>query len=728
MSTLSRYILAIVTTATLLPGAAHAILEEVIVTAQKREENMQSVALAVTALNAETLRNAAILNIEDIARHAPNFTVTVANPVSPQPFIRGVGSNSGDAGSDTSVGVFIDGVYAGRAGSYRTDMYDIQRVEILRGPQGTLFGRNVAGGALNITTHAPEPIDSGWLEGALGNYNLWGLKGMLNGALTDAVAGRLAFSIRQRDGVVRNTFTGNKLHDADNKSVRGRLLWDASEAFSVLFSADYSEDQFHGPAARNYDGASPQDVLDSVGIGFLAPFLLPTSSDPYKVEAAIDGRADRDMGSATLQMDWDTSLGTITAITGYRKTDYFFEDDVFGLAFAPASGIAPLLTGTADEQSTQTSQELRITSQGESLVWTAGLYFLHEDVNRPANFTPLGARVIYDQAADTTSYAAFAQATLNLTQDWALTAGGRYSRDQKDFSLATDGVEIGFGLLTPDPMNLAAGPVPFATKDSHSWDNFSPRLALEYTPGDDLLAYLSWSRGYKSGGYNGNATNFTAASTPFDEETVDNYEIGLKTDFLADTMRLNVSAFYMDYQDLQVFVASFETAAGLFVDNAGQADIYGLETEFFYAPNEQLTFSASYAWLDTRVGKNDMPTVDKGNKLTRSPENSVSVSAQYRRPVGQLGDLLLRADYAWQDKFYFQPENPEVSAQDAYGLLNLRAALQAGSGWELALWVKNAADQAYRMAAFDSSFGSDLGSSSIPGDPRTWGLTGRYSW
>jgi iron complex outermembrane receptor protein len=710
-----------------IPGASHASLEEVIVTAQKREQNVQSVPIAVTALGEETIRNANILTIDDVANHTPGFTITNYNPVTPQPFIRGVGSSPSDAGSDASVGVFIDGVYAGRAGGYRADMFDLQRVEILRGPQGTLFGRNVAGGALNILSNAPTREFGGDLELTAGDYDLLGARGMLSGPLTDTLAARLAFSVRQRDGNTDNKVTGSELRDEDNQSVRGRLLWEPSEALTVNLIADYSEDDLEGPAARNFKG-DPAAALDSVGLGLLVPVLLPTSGDPFKIEAEFDGHAEREMGSATLQLDWDTRLGTLTSVTGYRYNDFEYLDDVFGLAFDPASGVAPLLTDHGDEESDQFSQELRLTSVKDSLAWTVGLYYLEQDLDQVQTFAPLGFPVRYDQSADTTSYAIFAHATLPLNERWAVTAGGRYSYDEKDFDLVTEGVEIGFGLLTPDPANPTAGSVPFEANDDDSWSKFTPKISLEYTPNDDVFAYATWSQGYKSGGYNGVATNFTAATTPFDEETVNNYEVGLKTDLLNGRMRLNVAAFYMDYEDLQVFVSSFESTVGLLVDNAGEADVYGLEAEWFYAPNDRLDFTATYAYLDAEIGNNEIGTVEEGNSLTRAPEHSASAAAQYRWPIGDLGDLMLRADYAWQDKIYFQPENYELSAQDSYGLLHLRAALQAATGWELALWLKNATDEDYWVHAFDSSFGSDLGASTVQGEPRMWGVSGRYSW
>lgn len=714
-----------------VPGPARAMLEEVIVTAQKREENVQTVPIAVSALDEETLRNASMLTLDDVSRQVPGFTVTTYNPVTPQPYIRGIGSNVSDAGTDASVGVFIDGVYAGRAGGYRADMFDIERVEVLRGPQGTLFGRNVAGGALSVISNRPVHESAAELELTAGDYDLRGVKGMLNGSLGSRVAGRVAFATRERDGDTDNTVTGSELRDEDNRSARARLLWDASDAVSLLVTGEYSEDDLRGPSARNFWGADPSVVLDSTGIGFLSPFLLPSSPDPWRIEAAVDGFAEREMYAATAQLDWDLGFGTLTAISGYRDLEYRFLDDVFGLAFDPASGIEPLLTNSADEASDQFSQEVRVTSGGEGLVWTAGLYYLEEEVSRDEVFSPLGDSVLYDQAADTSSYAAFGQVTFALGDRLDLTVGGRYSYDEKSFDLATSGggvFALGFGLLTTDPANPEAGPVTFDASDDESWSNFSGRLSLEFSPTDDSFLYATWSQGYKSGGYNGQATNYTAAVTPFDEETVDNYEIGFKTEFLQRRARLNLAAFYMDYQDLQVFVTSYETTAGLFVDNAGEAEITGFEAEFLLTPIDRFDLTASYAWLDAELGDNELETVEKGNVLTRSPEHSASVAAQYRFPVGRLGDLLLRADYAWQDKLYFQLENPEQSAQEAYGLWNLRAALLGAAGWEVALWVKNAADEEYWVTAFDPGFGSDLAASSVQGNPRMWGVTGIYRW
>ena len=716
--------------ALMAPAKVAAMLEEVIVTAQKREQNMQSVPIAVSAFSADVIRNARLLTMDDISRQVPGFTVTNFNPATPQPFIRGIGSSPSDAGSDASVGVFVDGVYAGRAGGYRAELYDVQRVEVLRGPQGTLFGRNVAGGAMSIITNAPADEAGADLEFTAGNYSLVQAKGMVTAPLTDELAGRLAFIARDRDGHTENTVTNNKVRDEDNWSVRGRLRWDALDTVTANLIAEYTKDDPKGPAARDYEGADPAEVLPALD-PLLAVFqnsLLPTSPDAFDIEAKVDGNFKREMTTTSLQLDWDLDIGVVTSISGYRKNEYDFLDDLVGIAFDPDALITldvPLLGNNAEEDSDQISQELRLNAIAGDFDWTVGLYYLDEDVDREETFTPIGSPVTYDQKASTTSYAVFGQFTYPLLDTLAVTLGARYSYDEKDFDVTAFGTEIGFGLLTPDPENPAAGAVGYSASDDDSWSNLSPKIALEYTPVDDTMYYLTVAQGYKSGGYNGQSTNKTAAETPFDEEKVTNYEVGLKTDFGDGLARFNAAAFYLDYEDLQVFVVSDVT---LFVDNAAEADIYGVEAEFYYAPTDALDIALTYAYLDAEIGDNEIDQVEKGNTLTRSPKNSASASVQYTFPVTDIGDLLLRADYTWQDKIYFLLQNPRRSRQEDYGLLNLRVALQGSKGWEVALWGKNVTDKEYWIHAIDPSYGADLGASGIMGDPRTYGITGTYRW
>lgn len=709
-----------------------AVLEEVIVTAQKKEESMQTAAVAVTAFSSETFHNAGMLNVDDLTRLTPGFSMSTYNPVTPQPFIRGIGSNTSDAGSDASVGVFIDEVYAGRAGGYSADMYDIERVEVLRGPQGTLYGRNVPGGAINIITKRPTEELEGNIEVTGGDYDLLAAKGAISGPFSNTVRGRLAFNRRTRDGHVDNVVTGNDLADEDNTSFRGRLDIDASDTISVQLIAEYSkDDDLKGPAPRNYEGMSADLLLESLGLGFLTPVEPPTSSDPYTVELAVDGFADRKVEGYTAKADWELEGATITSITGYRTGDYEFEDDLFGFAI-------PLLLNSADESSDQFSQEFRLSASSHKLEWTVGLYYLEEDVKRLEywDFSYLDplfgldqigetAAIGYDQKNDTTSYAVFGQFTYALTDSLDLTLGGRYSYDEKDFSLTTSGTEIGFGFLSPDPDTGLAEP--FDASDDDSWDHFSPKVALEYTANDELFFYGTYAGGFKSGGYNGLATNSLEATTPFDEEQVDSYELGMKADFWDNLARLNVAAYYMDYTDLQVFY-SLPSGLGIVIDNAAAATIQGVELELYVSPLEGLDITATYAYLDTEIDEFKEDPDKEGNDLGRSPENSVSLSVQYVTPVTNGLDVLMRVDYSYQDSMFFDLDNSSISAADDYDLVNVRVALQAVSGWELAAWGKNITDEEYRVHGFDASFGANLSASTLYGQPKMWGVSASYAF
>ena len=708
---------------------ALAVLEEVIVTAQKREENMQTVAVAVSAFSADTLRNTGMLNVDDLTRLTPGFTITNYNPVTPQPYIRGIGSNPSDAGSDSSVGVFVDEVYAGRAGGYSADMLDIERVEVLRGPQGTLYGRNVPGGAINIISKRPTEELEGFLEVTGGEYDLWGAKAAISGPLSDTVLGRLAISTRQRDGHTENIITGNDLRDEDNSTFRGRLDFLPSDTVSVQLIAEYSEDDLLGPGARNHEGQNANLFLISLGLGFLTPLDPPTSSDPYKVELVNDGFAKREMGGLSLKVDWEFDSFTLTSVTGYRENDYEFSDDILGIS-------VPLVINRAEESSEQFSQEIRLSGSTDKVQWTTGLYYLREDVDRlefndlsaldpvfGLDLAGLTAAVGYDQKNETTSYAAFAQFTYSLTDALNITLGGRLSQDEKDFSLTTTGFEIGFGQLTPDPETGITGP--FSASDDESWSDFTPKVSLEYTSSDELFLYATYAKGFKSGGYNGLATDSGAATTPFDQEEVDSYEVGLKADFFENLMRLNVAAYYMDYVDLQVFLPA-PGGIGFVVENAGEATIQGLELELFVSPLDGLDFSATYSYIDSDIDEFEGRPELVGNNLSRTPENAASLSAQYIAPLGDQLSLLMRADYSYQDKIFLDIGNSSISAADSYELVNVRLALQSEGVWEVALWGRNITDEEYRVHGLDSTFGENLSAATIIGDPSMWGVTASY--
>jgi iron complex outermembrane receptor protein len=682
--------------AALLIGTAPAFaqLEEVVVTAQKREQSLQDVALAVSAFSGDMMNNAGVVNIEDITAMTPGFAISAYNPVTPAPYIRGVGTNSSSVGDDASVGVFIDEVYAGRAGGYRSDMYDVARVEVLRGPQGTLYGRNVAGGAMNIITNNPSEEFEAYVEGTYGDYDLLGFKGSLSGPLTDngSVRARLAVASRQRDGHTDNVVTGSELRDEDNVSVRAKLAFDPSDRVSILLTGEYSEDDLAGPAARGFIGADD-----------------PTSDQQDVVSLVEDGFTERDMYGVSARVDVDWGPGTFTSITAYRNNDYSFLDDLTGTSALP-------LLNEASEESDQISQEFRYTASQDRWDYTLGVYYFNEDVDRVETFDSSGlvgipgfSRPLWDASNESTSYAIFGEMTYRISEQLSVIAGGRFTDDEKEFSNTATNPDL-FGFLLEE----------YQVDTDETWSEFTPKVTLQYQLDDDVMFYGTWSQGFKSGGFNGIAATEEEALQPFDPEQATNIEAGLKAELLDSRLRLNISAFYMDYEDLQNFFLS----EGVVVTATADAEMSGIEVELWATLMDGLDINFSYGWLDTEYTEFPSNPDNEGNNLMRSPENSAAVGIQYSWPLGNWGSALVRGDYSYQDEVFFDVENTPVSAAEEYDLVHARLSLRHNSGFELAVWGKNLTDEEYFVHAFDLS-GAGY---AIYGDPRMWGVTASYAF
>jgi len=674
-------------------------LEEVVVTAQKKQENLQDVAIAVSAFSADTLRNAGIQNMTDVTAMTPGFSISNYNPTTPAPYIRGVGTNSSSVGDDASVGVFIDEVYAGRAGAFDADMFDVSRVEVLRGPQGTLYGRNVAGGAMNIITNNPTDELEGRAEVTLGDYDLVALAGVLSGPLSadGNVRARLALSSRQRDGWVTNVTNGNELRDEDNVSARGKIDFDISDSLYLQISADYSKDDLEGPAAR-----ATED---------LAPTVPGNPTD--KVSLIYDGYAEREIQGASARLVWDLAGGTLTSITAYRSNDYEFLDDTTGTWQVLS------LVNEATEESDQYTQELRFSATTDHLDYTVGFYYFYEEVDRFETFdssatfgVPGLSRPLFNGNMDSTSYSVFGEVSWLLSERWTAIFGGRYTWDEKEADLvATDPDLLGF-LIEP-----------YAVKADEDWNKFTPKLGLEFQASDTTLLYITWADGYKAGGFNGLAPIAAAASTPFDEETASNYELGMKADLLDQTLRVNASLFYTDYEDLQNFFVDFGTFE--VVTATADAEIYGLELELWYSPVVGLDLFLSGSWLDTEYTTFEADPSVEGNNLMRAPEVTGSGGFQYRWELSDLGNLLLRADVMYSDELFFSTANVPESSSPSYTLVNARISLEMNAGWDISLWGKNLTDETYVQQGFTVGSGD---SHPIYGPPTMWGVTAAYSF
>ncbi|GAB3288196.1 TonB-dependent receptor [Parahaliea aestuarii] len=681
-----------------LPAAA--ALEEVIVTAQKKSENLQQVAVAVSAFSEDTIRNTGILDIGDVTAQTPSFSISNYNPTTPAPYVRGVGTNSSSVGDDASVGVFVDEVYAGRAGGYSADMFDVQRIEVLRGPQGTLYGRNVAGGAMNIITNNPSNVLEGRAEVTVGNYNLLGINAMLSGPLSDdgGVRGRIAVSSRERDGWVDNVNTGNELKNEDNIGGRAKLAFDLGSSAELLLSADYSkDDDLRGPAARST-------------INLLPPFPGEPND---KVSLDFDGFAERELWGTSATLNWDLGPGTLTSITAYRANEYAFLDDL--------TGTWPVLslTNDAEEDSSQFSQEVRYAAEMERFGYTVGAYYFDEEVDRLESFDSSGtvgipgaSRPLWDANMDSTSASLFGEATWYLTGKLSLIAGGRYTWDEKQFSNVTSNPDV-LGYL------LEA----YSVDEEESWSRFTPKLGVEYQLNDDIMLYATWAEGYKAGGYNGLAATLAEAQKPFDQEIVSSYEAGFKSDLLDKTLRINANVFYSDYQDLQNFFVDVATSE--VITATADAEMQGLELEIWWTPLERLDIFLAGSVMDTEYTKFPANPAVEGNQLMRAPDTSGSLGIQYVQPVADWGDLLLRTDVTYTDEMYFNTANDLNSGAESYSLVNARAALRMYNGWEFALWGKNLTDEDYVVHSFSAGAGDGH---PIYGNPAMWGLTASYAF
>ncbi|WP_226662345.1 TonB-dependent receptor [Microbulbifer aggregans] len=681
-------------------------LEEVTVTAQRKSQNLQSVPIAVSAFGEEAMERGNMLDVEDISAMTPGFSLSSYNPVTPQPYIRGVGTNSSSVGDDASVGVFIDEVYAGRAGGYRADMFDVERVEVLRGPQGSLYGRNVAGGAINVITKNPTDTFEAKAKVTGGNYNLKEFRGMVSGPIADSVKGRIAVSRRTRDGWIENVNTGNDdLGNQDNLSARGKLAIELGDRTDLMLSADYATDDLTGSGARSI-----------VGYEEIFGAAHPTENDPGKVDNFVDGYADRDMYGVSAKLTHSLETVDLVSITAYRTQDYTFNDDMMGRYLAVAGAA---MTNDAAEESSQFSQELRIQSAGsEALEWTAGLYLFQEEVDRVESFDSsrvydlmgyagLSSRPVWDASNETTSYAVFGEATYHFSPAWSASFGGRYTYDQKDFSSVATGAPDLFGFLAED----------YAVTADKSWKKFTPKATVTYTTEDADIVYGTISQGYKAGGFNGIAATEQGATVAFDPENATNYELGFKTSMLGQRVRLNGAVFYLDYTDLQSFTVDLET--GQVETATGDAEIKGIELEASALVTDALMLALNYGYTDAEYVSFEADPEVVGNRLARTPEHSASASVNYEWMLSNGSAINFNANAMYQGEVFYSVGNTEGASDAERTLVNTNVTWDNYEGLKVSLWGKNLTNEEYVVHGFEQA---GMGFA-IMGEPTTWGIS-----
>ncbi|MDB5576614.1 MAG: TonB-dependent receptor [Bradyrhizobium sp.] len=683
-----------------VPGAAAADaqagdgqgLDDIVVTARRREERLQNVPIAATALGGTAIERSGIVNVLDLAQRTPGITMTQYNVGEPQTYIRGVGSQTDSAASEPSVLIAQDEVPIGRGGASPVAFLDVERIEVLRGPQGTLYGRNASAGAISFYARRPEDRLGGSIEGSYGSFDSWGAKGVLNVPLTDGVAARAALQYSSSDGYARNIRTGEKLQGGERWA--GRLsLAGRFDRLSVLVTGDFARDDLTGDSRYDVGGYYSSQPILALIKGLQASYGDVWDSSGFP--GAFQNR--RNYGLAG-RLDYDASFATVTSLTAWRRNDYSFRADLGGL---PAP-FAFLVDDRVTDRQHQFSQELRLASNGGGIKWVAGLFYYDDNVDRAERFivtpsAPLPAALGGDntaaQTAGSTSYAAFGQASIPFAGIFELTLGARLTHDRKTvFQQAIHNGPAGQGLGFPFfPGSLYAVPA----EASFTRPTWRATLAAELAPGKHV--YLSYDRGYKSGTFTSQAQNAVQATFLVQPEQIDSFNLGAKTEWLGGTFRFNIDAYYVDYRKLQVF--EFGSTLNFVLANA-DATVKGVEIEMTARPSPRFRAGANFSWMDSKFVTNPsfagatLPY--KGNVLPRAPRYKVSPFVEANAPVAG-GSLVGRVSYDYQSDFFYNPSNDLAGLQKGYGLLGAYIGWTGRSGYKISLTGTNLANTRYSV-------------------------------
>ncbi len=650
-----------------------AVLEEVIVTARKVLESMQDVPIAVSAFSGEKMESLVLRDIREMEGFIPNMvidSVSVA-PASASLYVRGVGTQEVERSFDPAVGFVIDGVSLSYVNGSMANTFDIEYMEVLRGPQGTLFGRNTTGGVVNIRHSTPTGELGMTYELVAGSDDRADARAVLNfPIIKDKLAGKIGFATMQDGGMMENELTGDDVGDFDNTEYTGTLLWTPMDQFEALFIYTNYEDNNDGIPL--FSRSTLPDLACVLGYCANDDDLETTQQDFYN-------EIDFELDAYSLEMNWELPYGTITSVSGYRETDEFVPTDFDG---TPVS----LLHVTRDQQSEQTSTELRFASNenlSDNFDFVVGAYWL-DDNYQLDQFSAVVEVLGPDNAVyqnpftdhERETYSLFGELHYGFMEDFTLTLGGRWTYEEKEIhagNFLAMGVPEGF---------FPIGEV----RADEDWDEFTPKVGVDWSYSDDVLFYLSYAEGFRSGGFNGR--NYTPADIgPYDPEFVDQYEIGMKGDFLDNTFRMNLAAFYTDYSDKQEeVIQSDEFGATLtVVSNASTVDIYGVEGEMTWVASDNLVFNANFGYLDAEyddyvadLNGDGIETDNTNLELRRVPDWTGGVNATYTQAIGP-GTFIGFAGYRYTDEYWVDiSNNPNGGLLDDRGVVDVTLSYE----WE----------------------------------------------
>lgn len=747
-------------------AASAQVKDEIIVTATKRAQKLTEVPIAISVLGADDIDQTSIRELSQIDEYIPNVQISNGTDFRSVITIRGVGSSSRNIGFDSRVGVYVDGVYMGQSPSSNQELLDLERVEVLRGPQGMLFGKNTVAGAISLVTKKPSDEFYGQASVDVGNFNYREFKGMVNVPLGDKAAAKFSISKTDRDGYVENITTGNDLADRDVLAYRAQLRFTPTENFEINLA-------FDGLTSEN-TALLGEPISDFLGI-----FPVAIAPEPRRVAFNIDPKDERDVKGGMIDMEYEMGSGfTLKSISAFRDTEGFTRNatdysdtDIFSIEYTDIFK--------------QYTQEFQILSPGDQrLTYMAGLYYYKQDAttNRDAiighdffegfigpfvapafgidpatitqaqlafvagavGFGPEGSIIFNGGQVDTKSIAGYINGSFDVTDRLTLGFGGRYSVEDKDANWLLDGRNSGLfgigstGVDPTDPNPPAPSPLVNSRQDKF----FSPALSLSFALSDDANVYAKYSSGYKSGGFNLDYINAAELAAnnglEFDKETVDSFELGMKGNFMDNRLKLNLAAFLANYSDYQVnqFVDLGGGSTSIRITNAASVKTQGVEAEFQLQATDTLDFQGSIGLLsakfDSFVGGGIAGADATGNRLPNAPKFTASLGAVYSHDLPALNSsLFIRADVTHSGG-YFTTVNEEKTTQLAGGAtvpfgfidsltqINGRIGILPNSEkFELYLWGRNLNDADGQDDNFRDFFGTITNKPNIG---RTYGI------
>lgn len=753
-------------------------LEEVVVTARKREESLQDTPVAVSAFTTNELKVRNIKSTDQLADVTPNLTFDSHAPASgsnssSQIFIRGIGQTDFTAVTDPGVGLYVDGVYYSRSIGGALDFLDLERIEILRGPQGTLFGRNTIGGAVSMHTRRPAEEFGGSVEVEIGDDDMRNVSMDFDVPISDTLLSKISLASRKRDGYVDRVFDGKELGDDDALSARLALQWMPSDSFDLFFAIDGTKEREQGAPSVSLGLNDTQSFahLTNIQIPGCSSFGLPpgppvsTQGDPnclnnttFKDEFESEGTArvvsELDYWGVNLTASWDVNeYLNIKSITAYRDMDSFSARDGDNTQYRVFHTQDPF----KHEQWSQEFQFSGLALDG-ALKWLVGLYYFEEEADNPnpVEFPlPFVGEFISGGQTDNDNVAVFGQATWDATDRLHLTFGLRFTDETKRFSPYSfipegafyikggpgspgvrfydcpTGTEPGCGgvagrRFTPGDRLVPAG------EYEEQFDDWTPMLNIAYDLNDEVMVYLTYSEGFKSGGFDQRFNvEFLNGPTSFDPETATTYEIGMKSTWLDNRLRLNAAAFFTDYEDQHIIVR--EGFAPI-TFNAGESEIQGFELEASFVPTDSWLLQASAGYIDAEYTKLDQKVLDnspitKKTSLAQTPEWSTNLGIAYTKELANWGTITPRLDWSYKSESYNDAINTPRLRQGAYHLLNASIAfVSIDEAWEVILSGRNLNSELYLTTGISALDTGAAYSAGIFSRETEWSFSAKYSF